>query len=101
MVDIIMNRNIGETFMQETFVMEIVKKLDIIKNSKYTKTTKQEKVESIISDYYDKHGARCHFFLQKRLLEYVTNKHFVLGEINEVLGKQMRKCGCDINNKIM
>lgn len=98
-VDVLLNRQIGSTYNEINFINEIVKKLDILKESKMSKPRKGERIESIIEEYYDKHGASCHFFLQKRLNEYVTMKYtFELGVIQEILGKQMRKCGCSVNN---
>jgi hypothetical protein len=94
-IDVMLCKPLGSTAKERDWTREIVEKLDKIKNSNKSKPKKKEAIEEVISEYFDEHGAQCHFFLQKRLHDYVTMKcEFGLGEIHEVLGKQMMKCGC-------
>lgn len=100
-IDILLNKPIGSTKATHDFATKIIIELDFIKESKKTTTFKKEAVEKIITKYYNKHGAECHFFLQKHLHNYVTKKReFEKGVLNEILGKQMLKCGCECNNKV-
>lgn len=81
-----------------TFSLLVVNKLNIIKDKKTQKYKKKLDVEKIIIEHFNEHGAKCHFYLQKTLLDYVIHpENFERGVIHEIVGKQMRKCGCHID----
>jgi hypothetical protein len=94
-IDIFHGNPIGHLNSTMLFSRQVVEDLDKIKNNSW----KRVRIQKLIIKYFDKHGASCHFWLEKTFNKYISKKEtFGLGVIHEIVGKQMKKCGCECNN---